>query len=355
VGEAFGVMLVPWDRGRRRVWVEVATFREDLGYSDGRRPDGVRFTDAEHDARRRDFTINGLFEDPLTDSIIDHVGGRADLESKVIRAIGDPHARFREDHLRMLRAVRFAARFGFAIDAETADAIRAGASNLDGVSRERVGGEVRRMLTDANRAVAAWELQYLGLDQAVLHEPTRKVAPTRLGRLPEAIPYPTTLAAWILDRHGDTSEQSLSVAKRWAVSLMLSNEEAAALSAVLTIFGTLTGTWEHLGVAKQKRLASDPHFEQGLHLVQATDRQLFVDVRRRVLELAKSGLNPTPLITGEDLIAIGLKPGPSFSAILASVFDAQLEGSVSTKAEALEMVRVVLASTGGQAPPRASP
>src|SRR5436190_9503965 len=157
VGESFGVMLVRISGHE----IHVATFRTDGVYSDSRHPDSVTFSDARHDAERRDFTINGLFENPLTGEIIDYVGGQKDLAAKVIRAIGDPHARLREDRLRMLRAVRFAARFGFAIEQETADAIRECASELVGVSRERIGQEVKRMLCDPNRAVAAWEMQYL--------------------------------------------------------------------------------------------------------------------------------------------------------------------------------------------------
>ncbi len=151
VGESFGVMLVS-AMGHQ---IEVATFRSDGFYSDGRRPDTVTFSDAGHDARRRDFTINGLFEDPLSGRVIDFVGGQADLEARLIKAIGDPEARLAEDRLRMLRAVRFAARFSFAIDAATAEAIRGGAEDLGRISRERIGQEVRRMLTDRNRAVAA--------------------------------------------------------------------------------------------------------------------------------------------------------------------------------------------------------
>jgi poly(A) polymerase len=207
VGQSFGVSLVRLGGHM----IQVATFRTDGVYSDGRHPDEVTFSDAQHDAGRRDFTINGLFENPLTDEVIDYVGGRADLASKVVRAIGDAHARLREDQLRTLRAVRFAARFGFSIEPETADAIRASASELKGVSRERIGQEVRRMLADPNRAVAAWEMQYLGLDEAVLGEENRQVAPTRLGRLPDHADFPTALAAWLLDRRGDRSEGASDV------------------------------------------------------------------------------------------------------------------------------------------------
>ena len=220
VGESFGVMLV---RSKGHT-IEVATFRTDGVYSDSRHPDEVEFSDAEHDALRRDFTINGMFEDPLEDRIIDHVGGRADLEARVIRAIGDAESRLREDHLRMLRAVRFAARFGCSIEEHTADAIRANAEHLAGVSRERIGEEVKRMMRDKSRGVAAWELQYLGLDKRVLREDHCLAAPTRLGRLPEQTSYPASLAAWLLDRYPDeTCRRRITIAKRWVESLVLSN------------------------------------------------------------------------------------------------------------------------------------
>jgi poly(A) polymerase len=337
VGESFGVMLV---RSFGHV-IQVATFRTDGVYSDGRRPDQVTFTDAEHDARRRDFTINGLFENPLTDEIIDFVEGRGDLEARIIRAIGDPEARLREDRLRMLRAIRFAARFAFAIDEATADAIRTSSGELKGVSRERIGQEIRRMLTDPNRAVAAWEMQYLGLDAPVLQEPSLMVAPTRLGHLPDLSTLSTALAAWLLDRHGSEPTDPVEIARQWSASLMLSNEERFALIRALEIFGTLMNEWPSLGIAAQKRLATSPHFYDALALVQATDRQMFVDLRRNVHELSQTGLDPAPLLDGGDLINIGLKPGPSFSRVLAAVYDAQLEGSISTKEQALALAAIL--------------
>ena len=153
VGEAFGVIVVLPDRRRfpDAQQVEVATFREDAGYADGRRPDAVRFSTPEADAARRDFTVNGLFEDPATGAVIDHVGGVADLEAKVLRAIGDPAARMEEDKLRLLRAVRFAATLNFALDPQTAAAIPPRADGLPSVSGERIGQEMRRVLSDPHR------------------------------------------------------------------------------------------------------------------------------------------------------------------------------------------------------------
>lgn len=353
VGEAFGVMLVRQDG----FTIEVATFRTDGVYSDKRHPDSVTYSDAEHDAQRRDFTINGLFEDPIENKVIDFVGGQKDLESKLIQAIGDPHARLNEDRLRMLRAVRFAARFGFSIHEETADAIRRGARELTGISRERIGQEVKRMLLDPNRGVAVWELQYLGLDVEVLREPNMTAAPTRVGRLAENALVPMSLAAWLLDRHDsdlqelDTQSEQLDralyIAERWGRALVLSNAELSELRRCLEIHWSLTNNWEQLGVAKQKRLAASPQFEQALALVQAVDRPGFVNIRRRVVSLAETQLAPEPLLTGDDLVVAGFQPGPQFKKLLDVVYDAQLEGSLSSKEQAINLARAILKADDG--------
>ncbi|MEE9130944.1 MAG: CCA tRNA nucleotidyltransferase [Phycisphaerales bacterium] len=337
VGESFGVVLVSL-KGRR---IEVATFRTDGIYSDGRHPDKLEFSDAKHDAQRRDFTINGLFENPLTDEVIDYVDGQADLEAKVIRAIGDPWARLHEDRLRMLRAVRFAARFAFTIDEQTAEAIRAAAGDLRGVSRERIAQEVKRMLADPNRGAAAQQLQDLGLDVAILGEPNLTVAPTRLGRLPDSAAYATALVAWMLDRHAGQDSGLDDCAQRWAGQLMLSNAQKQAMTAVLDTHEVLRGAWPELGVARQKRLASTPAFEQALAILQTIDPQNFIEIRRRVLTLTETQLQPAPLIDGNDLVARGLTPGPAFKRVLDAVYDAQLEGSVRDKEAALTLAEAV--------------
>ncbi len=340
VGESFGVTLIRL-RGHM---IHVATFRTDGVYSDGRRPDSVTYTDAEHDAARRDFTINGLFENPLTGDIIDHVGGQADLDAQVIRAIGSPQARLREDALRMLRAVRFAARFEFTIDEATADTIRSMAGDLRGVSRERIGDELKRMLSCPNRARAATELQSLGLDQTVLDGARRTAAPTRLGGLPEDAPYPTALAAWLLDRGEPGDDPPLDRALRWSRALLLSNTDQHALCRTLQIHATLSGDWSRLGVAAQKRLAAQPEFEQALTILQTADRDAGAVVRARQDELARTGLVPTPLITGDDLIGLGLEPGPIFRSVLAAVYDAQLEGGLASREAALALAKAIAES-----------
>ncbi|HWB19340.1 MAG TPA: CCA tRNA nucleotidyltransferase [Phycisphaerales bacterium] len=343
VGEAFGVMLVR----KNTHTIQVATFRTDGEYTDHRHPSAVTFTDARHDALRRDFTINGLFEDPLKDEIIDFVNGQDDLKSRLVRAIGDPYARLAEDHLRMLRAVRFASRFGFAIEEETATAITASSGNLEGISRERIGQEIKRMLVDPNRHVAAWELQYLGLDAVILNEPKSLNAPRILGRLPDDSAYSTTLAAWLLDRHAGGLENTAEYVDRWAQSLMLSNDEHRGFRETLSIYAVLVSSWSSLGVARQKRLAASPLFFEALSLLKAIDLQAFVDCRRHVQFLAQTGLAPAPLITGNDLIAHGMVPGPVFKTVLEAVYDAQLEGAITTFDDALLLARGLAAQDTG--------
>lgn len=333
VGESFGVVLVS-SHGHQ---IEVATFRTDGVYSDGRHPDTVTYSDAVHDAQRRDFTINGLFENPLTNEIIDHVGGQADLEARTIRAIGDADARIREDRLRMLRAVRFAARFGFDIEQSTADAIRRAAGDLQGVSRERIGWELKRMLSHESRAVAARELQDLGLDSAVLDEANLTTATTRLEGLPKTAPYPTALTAWLLDRHEAADDRLKERSQRWSGNLLLSNAEQQQLTRCVAIYKTLRTDWSGLGIAKQKRLASQVEFQEALAILQTIEPQEYIDIRRHILVLAETGLEPTPLIDGNDLTGLGLTPGPIFGRVLEAVYDAQLEGSVRDSEAALAL------------------
>ncbi len=331
VGEAFGVMLV---RSHEHMY-DVATFRSDGPYSDHRHPDQIQFSDAEHDAQRRDFTINGMFEDPVNDTIIDFVGGRADMDARLIRAIGDPKKRIEEDHLRMLRAIRFSSRFQFSIEDETAEAIRELSHELAGISRERIGEEMKKMLCDQNRGVAGWELQYLGLDRIVFSEASCMNAPTRLGRLPAHATYATSLAAWIIDRH--TSEANLlEIAANWRVCLLLSNQTFNELNAILTIHQAFF-SWDSLGIARQKRTASSEHCLSALSLIQAEDRPLFVHIKRTISKLEKTGVAPNRLIDGNDLLEAGIAPSSVLGDVLESVYDAQLEGSISTKVQAIAL------------------
>lgn len=348
VGAAFGVMLVR----DGRVEVEVATFRSEGPYSDRRRPDRVSFADARADAQRRDFTINALFLDPLAQQsrdavrrpargvVIDYVGGLADLDRGLVRAVGDPALRLAEDHLRALRAVRLAARLGFKIEPATAEAISQHASELAGVSRERIGEELRRMFTHPSRAVAADLLSRLGLDRPVLGDHCDN-GPRLLAALPPDASFPTALAAWALDRGGDraiTDRQGLVSA--WRSALCLSNAERDDLFEILETVGRLR-QWAGLTVAEKKRLCAQPAFPAALAIVHAEDRVASDLIRTdyEQLQRTRSGIAPLPLLTGDDLIALGLKPGPRFRQILDRVYNAQLEDRVRTRGEAMELAR----------------
>ncbi|MEM8737514.1 MAG: CCA tRNA nucleotidyltransferase [Planctomycetota bacterium] len=352
IGEAFGVVLVyPRRRDRRpddppRMGIEVATFRTEGVYSDGRRPDEVAYSDAEHDAQRRDFTVNGLFEDPLHDAqpnpladpdgVIDYVGGRADLAGRILRAIGDPARRFAEDYLRMLRAVRFAARLGFTLAPDTADAIRTHASSLDQIARERIGDEIRAALTGPRPTLAATLLQQLQLDAPALREPHADPPLPTLDRLAPEARYPTALAAWIIDRHGRPS--ALNKLPDWRGALCLSNAEADALTAVLRQ-ATAADDWGRLSVAARKRLLAAPSWDQSLLLLRALGRSATIEADTPRLHGDGIGIAPPPIITGADLLALGLAPGPRFKPLLDGAYDAQLEGKTADLESALGWVK----------------
>ena len=335
VGEAFGVMLVR----RNDVMYDVATFRSDGSYSDHRHPDSVQFSDAKQDAQRRDFTINGMFEDPIQEMIIDYVDGQADIEARLIRAIGDPQARIEEDHLRMLRAVRFAARFSFAIESDTAEAIREKSHQLIGVSKERIGEEIKKMLLDEHRGVAAWELQYLGLDRFIFDEPSCMNAPTRLGKLFNVVSYATALAAWLIDRHSNQCDVQF-IASKWRDQLLLSNKVFEELKQTLSIYKKLFN-WDQLGAAAQKRIAASPVCDAAMTILQTEDSSLFVHIRKAIIEHEKTGIAPERFINGNDLLDAGLMASPRLGVVLEAVYDAQLEGAVLGRDDALRLAKTI--------------
>lgn len=367
VGVAFGVVLVTpgteegapdLPRGERAT-VEVATFRSEGPYTDRRRPDSVTFSDAKSDALRRDFTLNALFLDPLAaggtpalrGKVIDYVGGVEDLERRVLRAVGNPDERLAEDHLRALRAVRLAARLSLAIDPATGEAIHRHARELAGVSRERIGEEVRRMLMHASRARAAALLEELGLDAPVLEEPAQRSGGVHLSLAArdhgdEASLYPRHLAAWALDRGLKASARDIEdLLGRWRRALCLSNEERTGLGAILRDLMLLRDRWEGLGVSAQKRAVGSggARFRHALDLVDATDPARCGMIRARIAALSAtpSGICPEPLLTGDDLVAMGMKPGPRFKSVLDRVYDAQLEDRIRTRDEARELGRTL--------------
>jgi poly(A) polymerase len=362
VGQAFGVILVRQGRST----VEVATFRTDGSYSDGRRPDSVAFTDAQHDAQRRDFTINGLFLDPLDPGapppgkVIDYVGGVEDLRTRTLRAIGDPHHRFAEDHLRLLRAVRFAARFGLTVEAATAEAVRVNAPKLKGISPERIAEELRAMLTPTTRA-AAWPMlwdfglidvifRFLRSAETVEFDASRslflKIAQGR------PISFGLALAAAVLEfrLRGMATPDPTALASRQEIqraakavreALRISNEELDEMVGVPTPLPALLGDTEPTLAAKKRFLARstapgtldllDAIASLGMH------RERIAELRPQLSELARGEVAPPPLITGDDLDAAGMTPGPAFKRILDAVYDAQLEGRVTNRDGAMQM------------------
>ena len=332
VGEAFAVVLVRDEE----VVTEVATFRKDGPYADGRRPDYVEVGTAkiEEDAARRDFTINGLFEDPDGEegaNVIDFHDGVADLQKhRRIRAIGDPAARIAEDRLRMLRAVRFAARFGFHIEAATKRAIAKHAPELGAVSRERVGGEVVMMLGHQARAQAARMLQELGLDVAILGSAADSDFP-RLASLSSEASDAAALAAWALDL--DMSGDAAGVLRE---ALRLSNDLEDAIRDALGLLPRLLAEWSTAAVAAKKRMASHPGYHAAWCLLESTHPKSAHAMAAEVAELSEGiGLAPTPLLSGEDLIAAGHRPGPLFAVALEAAYDAQLAGVVDTAEAAM--------------------
>lgn len=349
VGQAFGVVLVYEQVAGEKAVIEVATFRADGPYSDARRPDRVHFSTPEEDARRRDFTINALFLDPLLapgeqGRVIDFVGGQDDLAARVIRAVGDPDQRLAEDHLRALRAVRLSARLGFALDGPTGSAIARHARDLEGVSRERIGEELRKMLGHASRARAVRMLHELGLDAPVLGEAAGTfVRGGVVEALGEAnIPVPTALGAWALDRGVRPDPAGAGeLSRRWRRALCLSNDETHQLNSMLTGVWILEGSWNAMGVAARKRAAGSAWFGEAERLVAARDRARAGAIAREVeiLKGTRSGISPAPLITGEDLIDAGLTPGPVFKSVLERVYDAQLEDRIDSVAAGLALAK----------------
>ena len=412
VGAHFGVVLVASGDEDGYVVTEVATFRSDGAYSDGRHPDAVRYTtSAEEDVKRRDFTINGLLLDPamfskselshpgdknndvarvehpdlsvaigadpaaLRSAAIDYVGGLADLEAGVIRAIGDADERFEEDHLRMLRGVRFAARFGFELEAGTKLAMRRLAGRIQAVSRERVRDELTRMLTEG-RARRAFELldeaellaevlpevaRMKGVEQppqyhpegdvwvhtlgllaqleegcsatlawgALLHDvgkpPTFRQAPDRI-RFDGHVEVGVAIAADILRRFRFSNEETLQVLALVDNHMRFADAERMKPSTLKRIF-RLDGFEEHLSLHRMDCLAGSGNLDH------------WEFVRERWRAMPEEAVRPKPLLTGRELIAAGYAPGPAFKQMLRAVEDAQLEGAIGTAEEALQLVR----------------
>ena len=384
VGAHFGVVLVADSIDGREIVTEVATFRSDGAYSDGRRPESVRFSDrAEEDVERRDFTINGMLLDPqllresgdVAGAVLDYVDGRADLDARLVRAIGDPEKRFGEDQLRMLRAVRFAARFDFEIEAETEAAIRRFAGQIGQVSRERVRDELTRTLTEG-RARRAFELlDRTGLLREVLPEIDRLHGVEQppefhpegdvwthtmmlLGQLPAGVSATLAWGALLHDvgkpatfqrgpgriRFNGHVEVGVKIAEDIAHRLRFSNEETTQIVSLVENhmrFGDV-GKMKESTLKRFFRLPAFPE-HLALHrmdsLASHGDLRLYEFAKQRYEATPEEEVRPALLITGRDLIEAGYKPGPRFKELLALAEDAQLEGRIKTKKEGLELMK----------------
>ncbi|HUJ40225.1 MAG TPA: CCA tRNA nucleotidyltransferase [Candidatus Acidoferrales bacterium] len=379
VGAAFGVILVLAEDSATKV--EVATFRTDLSYSDGRRPDAVAFSASpEQDVRRRDFTINGLLLDPRDNRILDFVGGQDDLRARIVRAIGDPSARFREDKLRLLRAVRFAARFGYAIEPATFAALCSHAAEISAVSAERTRDELTRILTEggARRGFELLDETHLlhhvlpevarmhGVQQPPEFHPEGDVWIHTLLLLEQLPPAASPTLAWGALLHDVGKPPTFAPPRtpadriRFDGHVEVGARLAEAIAARLRFSGDETErvvalVAQHLRFkdvaamrpATLKRFVRQPHFDEHLQLHRmdclASHRNLdtFHFLRRFLADTPPEAVRPARLITGDDLKELGLPPGPSYRRILEAVEEAQLEGRVTNRDQALQFVRHV--------------
>lgn len=375
VGAHFGVVLVR----RGGAEVQVATYRSERGYRDGRHPDEVRFEkDVRADLARRDFTINALLEDPFTGEVIDHVGGLQDLQARILRAIGDPRERFAEDHLRMLRAVRFAAELGFAIEPRTLEAIRELAPAIRRISAERIRDELSRILTGADPRRGFELLDETRLLGEILPEVARmKGVEQPPDYHPEGDVWTHTLLmlgllrnapldlAWgcLLHDVGKPVTQTFEDRIRFSQHEKVGAEIARSILERLRYPRDLIErvVWlvaQHMrfkdamrmSEATFRRFVRQPGFDTLLELYRidlaSSHRplEIYEQVRRRLAELPPEALHPPPLLRGRDLVAMGYEPGPAFSRALKALEEEQLSGRVKTREEAEQFVRRVLES-----------
>ena len=378
VGSHFGVIVV-LDGSYE---FQVATFRNDGQYIDGRHPATVSFSTPEQDAERRDFTINGLFFDPLTDRLIDYVHGQRDLDARVLRAIGNPSDRFREDRLRMLRAVRFATTLGFDIDGPTWRAVCENATHIREISAERIREELMKILLSPRRVRGFDLLDESGLLREILPEiealkgceqppqfhPEGDVfVHTRimLGLLPAQVSGPLVLSVLFHDigkagtfstdpdgriRFSGHDRLGAEMTERVMTRLRFSRAEIEATVEAVAQHMVFKDV-QQMRVAKLKRFLARPHMddELELHRVDCTSSHGMLDnyefLKAKRAEFASEPLIPPPLITGRDLIALGMKPSPRFAEILEAVESRQLEKTLVTRDEALAFVRAEFMST----------
>ncbi len=374
VGAKFGVVLV---KRSDDVCVEVATFRSEGAYFDGRHPDAVQFeTDPARDAQRRDFTINGLFEDPLSSRIYDYVDGERDLRRHVLRTIGDPDRRFEEDHLRLLRGVRFAARFQLSVEEETMRAMQRFAPSIVHISAERIREELARILTEGGARYGFELLDRTGLLEQVLPElkacqgvqqppefhPEGDVWQHVLLML-ETMNGPSRTLAWgvvlhdvgkpptfrVADRirFDGHAEVGTEMARHRLAQLKASNEDIERVSSLVANHMRFKDV-PNMRVSTLKRFLRTPHFEEHLELhrldcLASNGRtDVYEFVKSKLAEFKTEQLRPPRLLTGDDLIKAGYAPGPAFKRVIELTETAQLEGEIETREQALALARQML-------------
>ena len=352
VGVSFGVVCVRGKRDGHAMQVEVATFRVDGKYSDGRHPDSVVYSTAQNDAQRRDFTINGIFFDPIANQVIDYVDGEKDIKLGIIRAIGVPHDRFEEDKLRMLRAIRFAARFGYQIDPETQAAIHEMADQIKVVSPERIAMEMRKMFVLARRDWAIRELWSTGLLRTIHPElneywsdATKRESALELVRMLKQPDFCTVAAAVLYDIAHDSTKPVLQYAVELKQQWRLSNDEATTIGYLLNASETFSRAEEFSWSELQPWLIQ-PAAGQAIDLARCIllrSEKSVVGLERCITALSwpREQLDPPPLVNGKDLYQAGVKPGPTFALKLHEIRSLQLDGKLNTHDEAMEWLRKV--------------
>jgi poly(A) polymerase len=335
VGAKFGVIIV-LDDGKQ---VEVATFRSEQSYADGRHPDSVTFTDASEDAARRDFTINGMFYDPLEKKVIDFVEGQADLKKKIIRTIGRPEQRFAEDYLRMLRAVRFATQLEFEIEPATLRAVCKYAHNIQKISGERISMELEGILTDPNRTDGVWLLEKTGLAREIFPGLTAEnisFVIKVLSGLKRRTDFPLSMAALFA---GCSTDFALNKIK----TLKLSNNQTKHIKFLLEKRGALLNV--EMSLSELRLILSEPYFEDLYQLQRAIQKAenkseaALLKLQKRIRELGDVELRPSPLLNGHELIKLGVVAGPALGRLARQMYIAQLETTIKTKQQAVQWVK----------------
>ncbi|HOK96478.1 MAG TPA: CCA tRNA nucleotidyltransferase [Anaerohalosphaeraceae bacterium] len=339
IGAKFGVVLVLIDAKQ----VEVATFRTEGGYQDGRHPDYVAFASAKEDAARRDFTVNGMFYDPIDKKVLDFVNGQSDLQKRILRTIGQPDHRFSEDYLRMLRAVRLAVKLDFSIETGTWEAIKKHAGSIRSISAERIAMEIEQILTHPRRAVGVRLLAESGLVYPIFDQLTPESAEfgaAVLEHLPKAVDFPLALASFLAGLPAKTAAAQ-------AAGLKLSSDRIRHIRFLSEKQGLLSDA--QLPLSQLKLLMHQPYFwdlaelEKAIALAKGLSLESLKANRRRAMELDQREIHPAPLLNGHELMALGIAPGPAVGRLASEMYIAQLEGHIKTKEQARQWCQQQLA------------